>query len=82
VLLVAGAAGLLGALLVVLLVRGPVPQTDGPAPDRAEGDPADPGTGDGGRRGRHEAPGEHDGGRHEAPHTPDHLRSGDAEPVR
>jgi len=72
VLLVSGAAGLVGALLVVLLVRGPVPQTDGPSAERDAGD----------RHGRHEADGEHDGGRHEAPHTPDHLLEGDAEPVR
>ena len=36
VLLVAGAAGLVGAVLVALLVRGPSPQTGSPAPERAE----------------------------------------------
>lgn len=36
VLLVAGAAGLVGAVLVALLVRGPSPQTESAAPERAE----------------------------------------------
>lgn len=89
VLLVAGALGLLGALLVVLMVRGPVPQhderrgQDGGEQDRAEQDGGERDHGqDDGAHGRHEDAGLHAGGRHEAPHTPEHLPESDAEPVR
>jgi len=79
VLLVAGAAGLVGALLVVLLVRGPAPQGDGPREGAEQG--GQRGRTDG-EHGRHEAEGQHAAGRHEAPHAPDHLPEADAEPVR
>ncbi|SDP48128.1 drug resistance transporter, EmrB/QacA subfamily [Klenkia soli] len=65
VLLVSGAAGLVGALLVVLMVRGPSPQQGHGGDRRQEGDGAQ-------GVGKHEAAEDHRPGRHEAAHLPEH----------
>ncbi len=86
VLLVAGIAGLVGALLVVVLVRGPVPDTarqgDGGTARQGDGGTARQGDGATPAGGRHEAgeAGGHAPGKHEAAHQPEHEAATADEP--